>query len=358
MNEQSAAAYTTGGPVDAGFRIIRHEEEAVWKHLVQGDLYVPLCCGRQSGKTTTMYYLRERLRREGFGVAYLYLGGRHDLSAPRFYNAMCSEIVGQLSSCIDKDTASLNVATVEDQLAFGEVIEWIAKNTGRCGKVVIMLDEVGSVPSAFASSFWGGVRSFFTRKGIFRRITFLFAGELDMYVLATGNNSPLANVCVTPFMELPDFTETQVNQLVAAGLFQCDAVGRAIFRWTAGHPYLSQKACVLIQGDVRSRPSSWPATVETTLAEKADALVDEVIGRAFPQEVDSNLVHLENSLERMPELRKIVRRVLQEGSVGFSPKARSLGVIGLLKLSDDRRYRVRNAIYERMLRNYFEDYVD
>jgi hypothetical protein len=352
------AIYTTGGPIDTGFRIARREEESVWKLLVDGDLYVPLCCARQLGKTTLMYQLRERLQKEGFGAVYLYLGGRNDQSAARFYKSICEGILVQVATCLDKDTAPPNIASVDDQLAFSDFIEWLAGKTGRCGRIVIMLDEVGSVPDLVASSFWGGMRSFFTRRGLFRRIMFVLAGELDMYVLATGNNSPLANVCVTPFIELDDLTISEVATLVSVGLPSSVPLADAVHRWTSGHPYLSQKLCMLIQADMAVNASIWSMENGGGSVSDVTERVEALVTKAFPQDVDANIIHIENVLNRTPEYRKRLQRVMREGSIGFTPTTRALAVIGILKLHPDRRYRIRNPIYQRMLQNYFEDYVD
>ena len=108
-----------------------------------------------------------------------------------------------------------------------------------------MLDEVGGVPSNIASSFWNGLRGIFTKGGVLRQVIFLLAGELDMRQLVVGANSPLANVCINPFIDLRDCTKDQVRTLVHAGLPKDERLVDEIEEWTAGHPYLTQKLCAL-----------------------------------------------------------------------------------------------------------------
>jgi hypothetical protein len=348
---EAKLTYVTNGPIDAGFRVKRSEEDVVWELIVHGDPYIPLCCGRQMGKTTLMYQLRDRLRAEGFGAVYLYLGNMSDLAPGRFYEVICGDILKQLHNCMNKDVAPANAHNVSDQPAFIEFMEWIATKSERCTKVIVMLDEVGGVPHAFAKSFWGGLRSIFTRKGVFRRLMFVFAGELDMSVLATSNSSPLVNVCVTPFVELNDFTREEVAQLVAAGLPSSDTLVEAIYEWTSGHPYLTQKLCTWIESDRIASPAYWSSG-------KPQDRIDQLVVMNFLNQEDSNLLHLENYLDRAPAYRERVRQILAGDRALPTRRNRELAVLGVVKRGLDNKYRIRNRIYELAMRSYLEDYPE
>lgn len=343
--------YTTNGPVDDGFRIKRSEEDGIRELIVNDGPYVPLCCGRQMGKTTLMYQIRDRLQADDFGTAYLYLGNMSDLSSARFYEVICDELFKQLANCCESNIARPNARIVTDQPAFVDFMEWIATKTGRCNKIVIMLDEVGGVPREFASSFWGGLRSIFTRRGVFRRLRFVLAGELDLSYLATSNNSPLINVCVTPFVELSDFTNNNVAELVEAGLPGCDSISDSVYGWTSGHPYLTQKLCTLIATDKTAHPEDWS---DASIKDR----IDKLVTMYFQNREDSNLLHLENCLNQKPNYRKRIQRIMTDGSVGSTPMYRELAILGVVKLGTDHQYRIRNRLYELAMRNYLEDYQE
>jgi hypothetical protein len=351
FNLEAILTYITNGPVDTEFRITRFEEDRVWELIVNSDPYIPLCCGRQTGKTTLMYQLRDRLRTHDFGAVYLYLGNMSDLGPSRFYEVICEDILQQLPNCFGNNVPSAVPKNVTDQPAFVDFMEWVATKSMRCTKIVIMLDEVGGVPHGFANSFWGGLRSIFTQKGSFRRLMFVLAGELDMSALATGDNSPLANVCVTPFIDLVDFSRDQVEEVVKAGLPNRAVLVDAVYGWTSGHPYLTQKLCTVITGDIAANPARW--TGQTPLDR-----VDELVTAYFLDREDSNLLHLQNFLNEAPVYRERVRRILSGELTRATPRNRDLAVLGIIKPGPDRVYGIRNRIYEMAMRNYLEDYPE
>jgi hypothetical protein len=297
-----------------------------------------------------MYQLRDRLRTVGFGAVYLYLGNMSDLGQPRFYEVICEDILRQVPNCFGDNVAPAVPKNVTDQPGFVDFMAWLATRTMRCTKIVIMLDEVGGVPHDFANSFWGGLRSIFTRKGSFRRLMFVLAGELDMSALTTGDNSPLSNVCVTPFIDLVDFSRDQVEEVVKVGLPNTSVLVDAVYGWTSGHPYLTQKLCAVIAGDIIANPADW--TGQTPLHR-----VDGLVSAYFLDREDSNLLHLQNFLNKAPMYRERIRRILSGESTRATPKNRDLAVLGIIKPAD-RVYRIRNRIYEMAMRNYLEDYPE
>jgi hypothetical protein len=319
--------YETAGPVENGPIVKRREEDNVIKRIIARRAYVALCCGRQTGKTTFMYQLRERLRALGAGVAYLYLGGLRDVPASRFYERICIRILEDLDKWLRDDVARPNAQNVIDQPAFGDFIHWVALKSGRCNRVVIMLDEVGAVPEAFSRSFWGGLRAIFHEKGILDKVTFVLAGELDMNEMATGNNSPLLNVCVT--VDLQDFTRDDVRTLAAVALPTSDALVDGVYYWTGGHPYLTQKVCELVEAAVSADENFLKVVSGVDPVKK-------IIDEHFRFDVDPNLVHIRNYLNSEPEHRKRVRTILENGPMPYTQLNHELAVVGIVKLGSDR----------------------
>jgi hypothetical protein len=254
-----------------------------------------------------------------------------------------------LGECLQGDVARPNPQNVFDQPAFGDFIQWVALKSGKCNKVVIMLDEVGSVPQAIGSSFWGGLRAIFHERGMLERVTFVLAGELDMNHVATGNNSPLWNVCVS--VDLKDFTREDVRSLAAVALPTSELLVNGIYYWTGGHPYLTQRLCELL---VRSGSADAKFLDGVTDIDPVKKVIDEI----FQFDVDPNLVHIRNYLNSEPEYRARVRSILEKGPMPATPINQELAVLGIVKLGSDRQYSIRNKLYGYDLQNYFKDHPE
>ncbi len=243
--------FVAGGPLDPiddkDICLERSKFKEIMEHIETQSLYIPLCCARQTGKTTLLYRLRHELKMNEYGCVYFYLGNLGRLSEMRFYQILCKEMESQLQNCFsDKTNYNLLSKNVVDQPSLLYYLKEVAHESSNCRKIIIMLDEVGGVPQEFANSFWGGLRSIYTQGGIFRRFIFIFAGALEMNKLATSKNSPLLNVCISP-MSLTDFTLDQVQQLISGKLQDGKLLSPAIYEWTSGHPYLTQKLCATIE---------------------------------------------------------------------------------------------------------------
>ena len=356
--------YKLRGPLEPHdvVNIRRKELEDIRKEV--RDSYIALFSPRQTGKTTLLRQLQEELHGKGYGVVYISLEGLEELDEPDFYGYLCQKIESGLKGILN--TGDINTAT--NTTDFTEnYLKAISKGTPlQTRNVVLMLDEVGGVPEAIHSKFFRGIRRIYTESKvsigegrIYRKLRFVFAGAFDLIKIYSGLTSPPANIC--KFISLDDFSSKQVESLVDKLVNLSDeskqTLAEAIYDCAAGHPYLTQKLCSLVEesSEYKNGDLNEPEEFIQNLAQKA-------IVHAYPR--DQNLRYLFSYLrdnERYPdapqyveELRKILDRKRRKGTELLE----ELSVIGWVKQeADGIHYVIRNKIYEEALNNAFNQGV-
>ena len=341
--------FIAGGPLDPvkNSLIDRSQFKELIDHIEKKSLYIPLCCARQTGKTTLLFRLRHELRKMEYGCVYFYLGNLSRLNEVRFYQRLCDEIEEQLQNCFAAEKKHRPIIeNIVDQPSLLDYLKSLALQSKKCRKIIIMLDEVGGVPQEFANSFWDGLRSIYTIGNVFRKFVFIFAGSLDMNDLAMSKNSPLLNVCCSP-VALADFSLDQVKQLISGKLKDEEYLATAIHEWTSGHPYLTQKLCAAIEENDRY--------LNRTLDDYSD-FIEGLVEDIFLNGDDPNLIHLFNHLTRNEKHLSFVKKILEGHEAKRSFRSRELEVFGVIARNDRGFYQIRNKIYRESLVRYFEDF--
>lgn len=280
----------------------RPELDRILAHMQSGDLYVALCSPPQTGKTTLLYQIRDRLHGRGYGVVYLDLGGLSDLSKAEFYQRMCTSIHKGLGELIDVTSQPvMNLEHVTDQIAFSSYLTWLAAYTPQARKLILILDELAGVSEATSLILFPSLRSFFqngrnalSEGDLCRKIFFIFAGALDIQRLMQGRNSPLWNVCER--FSLDGFSQEQVRNL-ARNLEdfspeQVVAIADAVHWWCNGHPSLTQRLFAFIEASVECRRAS---------LNQLPRVVEQLVEMHFLYGDDANLQHILHSLKQNQE---------------------------------------------------------
>lgn len=316
-------------------------------HIEKESLYIPLCSARQTGKTTLLYHLRYELQKMGYGIFYIDLSNLRRLDEARFYQTICEDIENQLQKCFSDE--SFNQPIIEniiDQPSLLDYLESVANRSHSCRKIIIMLDEVGGVPQEFDGTFWAGIRSIYTQGGIFRKFMFIFSGSLDINHLATTNTSPLFNVCCST-VSLEDFSLNQVKRLISGKLKNEELILPHIYKWTSGHPYLTQKLCKTIEKNDRYGDEKDHAAYITNLVEETFLKCD-----------DSNLVYIFNHLMDNKKYVGLTKKILEGQRIRRSFRSREIEIIGLIVVNQYGIYQIRNRIYNEALIRYFEGFEE
>lgn len=234
----------------------RGELDEIITHIENKDEYIVLQASTQSGKTTLLYQIHSRLHKHGYGVVYLELSSLADLEPAEFYPIFCSEILEGLTGIIEENTDDyLASDTVTNQISLLKYLRRVSEKTPQVRKLVFMVDELSNLSDEVTKPFFSSLRTFFTRgRGIsnnrdfYKKVMFIFAGDLDLDKLIQDQNSPLRNICET--FRLDDFSREQVLYL-AQNLTNFSAeiieiVAGCVHQWSDGHPSLTQCLLALI----------------------------------------------------------------------------------------------------------------
>lgn len=350
--------YKTGGPLgpidDKSIIVQRDEElETALNHLRHGQ-YIALQSPRQTGKTTFLYQMQVALRDEYIAAAYLYL---EDLNEMEFYQSLCEDIAEQLDDVIEADNP-YPISEIQSQTDFGKYLGWISKHTPTTQRLVLMLDEVGIVSDELSRRFFGGFRKIFTAVirdrntdygRTYSKWSFVFSGALDMKTLAVSKSSPLYNSC--EWLTLKDFSEAQslklVNQLSNLSNEARTAINKAVYTWTSGHPYLTQKVCMLIEES------------DEYLSQNiinAENLVERLVQLKIVERWrdDNNIFYLFRHIQDKEEYQQFLRDILEGKKRKMDSIAPDLESIGFIIQEGD-TYIIRNRIYKEALKLYFSN---
>jgi hypothetical protein len=334
--------FQTGGPLpyDSPVYVDRKADQVALRHLHQMH-YLQLTEPRQQGKTSLIYRLRSKLSDGGYVFVYVDAEGLEPGNYPDWYAALTRRLITQLEcspelrSCFSEDCPL-------HSLAWRECLAHVARAGQRKSKrIVIALDEIGSVPAEWAESFFRVLREAYVVREVepyFKHITFILAGAFDPRDLIA--DSKISPFNVAQRVHLEDFTSDELGQLVAHLELPTPRVLRVADRlayWTDGQPYLAQKVC-------------------SYLAESEDAVdagaVDDAVGHFFREDTN-HLPRIATDLKADDELLDYARSVIA-GKVRFSPAVNPAHfqlahVIGVIKPDEHGFCRIRNRMYEQAL---------
>ncbi len=337
----------------------RVELEEIITHIENKDEYIVLQAPTQSGKTTILYQIHSRLHQHGYGVVYLDLSLLADLETSQFYPMFCNEIQDGLAGLIvDNTNANLAPDNVTNQISFFRYLRLVSEQTQQIRKLVFMVDELSNLSDELTTPLFSTLRSFFTRgRGIsndrdyYKKVIFIFAGDLDLDKLIQGKNSPLKNICKT--FTLDDFSQEQVRGL-AQNLtnFPPDLIKQiadCVSQWSDGHPSLTQRLLGLIDESQECRNAS---------SDNLPVAIQQLVKTDILQGSNPNLAHIYKYLKNSGDsycqsVAQILRSKPEELSENV-PHDQELLLMGIIKRSSDLRLVIRNKIYEKALENFFD----
>ncbi|WP_437895807.1 AAA-like domain-containing protein [Sorangium sp. So ce124] len=322
--------FQAGGTVGEGVIYIeRPADRELFEALLRGELCYVLS-PRHTGKSSLRLQVSMRLRAEQVECASVDLGalGTDTTSPVSWYLGLASEIAEQLGLEPPDEfwDAHWHLGPVHCWLRWLEDVVLVEISSA----IVLFIDEVDATLGLPFSrdDFFAILRAFVNRRAerpANARLTFCLLGAAAPSELA-------ADPARAPFnigrpIRLDDFTRAEVRGFRAGleGLVaDPDALLDAVFAWTSGHPYMTQRLCADLAG------------------ERRDLDVDEAVARRFLDQgrtEDPNLRHAERCLEaqgprcwRAPALLRLYKQLLDGHRVGVDagdPIQRTLLLSGL-----------------------------
>ncbi len=337
--------FQAGGPLlaDSPVYVLREADEKAAAHLRRMD-YMTLVEPRQHGKTSLINQLIGQFSPQGYTFAV------RDLMAAKSSAASLADWYASLGKWLSRQLRfipqDLRPELPTDSTSWEDFLAEVAERAEALGlKVVIVLDEIGAMPSTWATDFFSVIRSVYTSRQTFpfwRHLTFIIAGAFNPKELI--QDSTVSNFNVDQRIPLNDFNLSQVKQLVShLGLPDrlTEAVAERVNYWTDGQPYLSQLLCLYLAERKEFLPMS-----------RIGQLVDDAVERFFHE--DTHHLSRIKDLITEPDLLDYIRRVTGESRSRFSAGLndrhfRLAHIIGVIKAGPDGLCQVRNRVYERAL---------
>jgi hypothetical protein len=349
-----SSSFVAGGTLAAG-------EESYIERAADRELFECLRAGefgyvlnsRQMGKSSLCVRTMANLAATGARAALVDLSriGSQTVTAEQWYAGILGEIGrglglrGDLLRCWQEN---LDVAPVARVLAVLRtlVLDRISS------PIVIFFDEIDATRSLPfpADEFFAGIRELFNRRAVdpeCRHLTFCLLGVAVVSDL-------VSDPAIAPFnigrrIQLLDFTREEIAPLAPRIGANGDAILDRIYRWTHGHPFLTQSLCLLAatEGSITGPRELDDLVAHEFLDESAlrtNLNLSDVANRVLFERSDS-----EPDRHRQ-EVLSLYQRALRRGSIPddeSNPYCAQLKTSGLMR-AESGRLAVRNDIYRRV----------
>ena len=333
--------FQAGGPLlaDSPVYVPREADEKAAAHLRRME-YITLVEPRQHGKISLINQLIGQFSSRGYVFATRDLmAAKSSATSPTDWYASLGKWLLRQLRFIPRDQRP---EPPTDSASWEEFLADVAESAMAAGqKVVIVFDEIGAMPSKWATDFFSVIRSVYTSRQslpFWQHLTFIIAGAFNPKELIQDDT--VSNFNIDQRIPLNDFNLSQMKQLVAHLSLPdelSEAVAEQIHYWTGGQPYLSQWLCLHLA------EQRGPVTV---------AAVDDAVER-FLHDDTHHLARIKDLIAE-PDLLTYIRRITNEPRSRLSPALnekhfRLAHIIGVIKADLDRLCKIRNRIYERAL---------
>jgi len=344
--------YVVGGPVQPGRDccILRDSDMQLYARLSEGD-YCYVLAPAHEGKTTLMAHTAARMSAEGVRVATVDLAqiSSRDMKDDigRWYYSFAYRIVRELRIRSDLQTwwqerSGLTIMQRLREFFLDVVIADMDE------PVVIFIDRIETaLGQAVAKQLLAAIRACYDARATeprYQHLTFALLGSMSVgQRIPDGHDSPFD---ISTAIELDDFEMPELRRLAAGlGADQQTAarMTQAVWDWTHGQPYLSQKI--------------FRALARRTKNELTEELVDEIVEMLFlapngPREEPHlsavSREFLRDSGGRSARL-NLCRRICKGRRIMADPGIdihRDLLLTGLVVIAADGTFAVRNRLYK------------
>ena len=345
-------AFQVGGalPTDHPTYVERRADREAVRAARDGE-YLHVIAARQVGKTSLFKRLAAKLGDLGWRWAYMDLATLKDFPKPAWYT--------ELGKALARGLTPGHVPSLSNQIDLrcylvDQALPW----PGGQPHIALFLDEVEGAGKArdaagkpFSDTFFSIFRALYNeRDELNGTLIVALAGAVDP-------NDLVKDPDISPFnvgqgISLDDFTQaearTLTDHLANLGLPVDEAIHQAIYTWTNGHPYLTQRVCSELERTAHSGGlTTFTPGIVGHIIEKV------ILDPTNPWQRDRNLKHVAKMLNRLPApSAELWSRLMAGESVSCREASDDLllelYLTGAVKAQAGRLV-IRNQIYERAL---------
>lgn len=341
--------FRAGGTLhrDAPSYVTRPADDELFDRIVAGQ-YCYILTPRQMGKSSLMIRTAERLRTRGFQTAIVDLSGLGtQATGEQWYLGIVKCLAQDLHLAVEPEQWWRERGAITPSQRF-DIFVHDAVLTEVANPIAVFVDEIDStLKLTFADDFFAAIRHTYNlraRDPIYDRLIFVLLGVVAPTDLIKDRTRTPFNIGHA--IDLQEFSradvgplETEIERLYPG---QGQRILDHIFRWTNGHPYLTQKLCQEIAG------TSAPAWANAEIDRLVEALF---LGEEAQQE--DNIQFVNNYVEASSERRQLVqiyRRIYAGEAVKEderSPTQNRLKLTGLVRAKGGALL-LRNEIYHQV----------
>lgn len=308
------------------------------REVMRGSYY-SILSPRYSGKTTFLYQIKKEIeKRQQFICIYIDLENFRSLDLDNLYHQLYKRIIASLKLKED------------NFLEFRNSISLLLKNLPD-KNLILILDNIELIYDYLAKELLKTLRAIFMERGIrkeFNRFRVIIAGAIELFELSIGKGSPFS---IARHITLPEFDHQESELLIKQGMEKAKVIIKEeakemLIKKTNGQPYLLQKLCYMAIERIRLKNRN------TITPEDIKELIEDYIKIGIRDKVFKSMV---KKIKEYPELLETLVDIME----GRKPKLQQVSIeIGRLELTgaiiiNDNEYLIRNEIYERVLKNYF-----
>jgi hypothetical protein len=220
--------------------------------LCMGEVrsYGILYGGRQTGKTSLLNQLEKRLRTPSVRVDFQLSPGSDSAQAYAYISHRVNMILGSKEN-----------PNIDNGPKLADFLCTRLSNSG-LPKLVLLLEELGALPDKTREEIANLFRAVFTNRfdkscPFLAKLVVIFAGNIELYNLASKDVSPLKNICDEIY--LADLSQADARSLIAEGLSasrlpqeKINNISSIIYDQVEGQPYLTQRFGAFFQQNINN----------------------------------------------------------------------------------------------------------
>ncbi len=325
------------GPLDnnaMGFYIERDADREIVNALRQMS-YVTIIEPSQQGKTSLVNRLILQLKNDLYFYSYIYFDqSDQQLEDTIWYNKLGERILKQI---FDYAPECKVIKPPTDLIKLREFLSKLGRVFKSINKrIIIILDEIGVISPDISNRFFSVLRNIYNSRNSepeFLSISFIFLGRFRPEKLISDKTASPFNIANN--IELSDFTELQVMELVRKGGWSesiVSVITPHIFKWTGGHPFLTQLICSKLSdkpdNNAVDDAANWIIAHNNNLRSICSAIEIDILKMEYLKKINDG-----EKIKYLPSINTIVN---------------DLELLGVIKERNGFCI-IRNAIYEKAL---------